>query len=256
MPIDSVSSASPSAAQRSNSARSARMRPPLRLEAAAPAPGSPSGRAGAGAAAPRPRARARATSAGATPLLRRLAADVDLQAHLRAARSAGRPLRAQPLGDLQAIDRVDPVEVLGDDAASCCSAAGRSGATRAARAGRRSAAIFSTRFLHVVLAEAALAGGVRLAHRVGAEGLAHGEQRDAFHGASGGRHKRLQCASCTWASLSAIIAIHAPRSRAGARLAARSRHHFRDEPWTLPNCWRSRSRTRPPTCTCRPACRR
>jgi len=40
--------------------------------------------------------------------------------------------------------------------------------------------------LDVVLAEAVLARGVRFGDRVDAEGLAHGEQRDALHGASGG----------------------------------------------------------------------
>ena len=42
------------------------------------------------------------------------------------------------------------------------------------------------RLLHIVLAEAALAGGMRGGNRFDAEGLAHGEQRDALHGASGG----------------------------------------------------------------------
>ena len=59
----------------------------------------------------------------------------------------------------------------------------------------------------------------------------------------------------TWASLSAIIALWPRQGAPAVPLAGSIRHSLHEEPWTSPNCWRSRSRTRPPTCTCRPACR-
>jgi len=47
--------------------------------------------------------------------LRRLAADVHLQQDVQRSQ-AGRPLLGQALRDLQPVDRLDPIELLGDDA--------------------------------------------------------------------------------------------------------------------------------------------
>ncbi len=187
MPIDSVSSARPSPRELIEE----KAQGPER--AAAALPSSPSATPSGIAIRPRrPRPRQRRDRVGdGTELgrceaaLRRLAADVDLQAH-RERRQAGRPLRAQPLGDLQAIDRVDPVEGRCDDPRLVA-------LQRADQVPLwtwlepRQRRDLLRRFLHVVLAEEALARGVRLGDRLDAEGLAHREQRDALHGASGGR---------------------------------------------------------------------
>ena len=87
-----------------------------RRRAARPGPpwvrGWPSARAGAGSAGSRPPPPGPAAPRGAAGLAR-LAADVHLQADVQR-REAGRALRREAFGDLQAVHRVHPVEVLGD----------------------------------------------------------------------------------------------------------------------------------------------
>ena len=256
MPIDSVSSAQAVALQRLEQLAQGAVRPALRLEVAGGLGNrhQAAQRAAAASAATARRQRRR-PRAGASAALARLAADVDLQADLQR-RQRRRPLRAQPLGELQPVDRVHPVEVLGDDAASCCSAAGRSGATRSAPRRSASASDLLQRFLHVVLAEAALArrNGPR-APRRGRRSCSR-EQRDAFHGAPGAGASACNALVHTGASLSAIIAIIVATAARAATPVAAPEAPLPDDPWTSPNCWRSRSRTRRPTCTSRPACRR
>jgi hypothetical protein len=112
--------------------------------------------------------------------LAELAADVDLQTHLQGRQPIGAQCR-QPLGDLQSIDRVHPVEAFGDDPGLV--ALQRSDQVPldlAAQIGQRFH-LFEG-FLHVVLAERALPGRVRVAHRLWAESLCHSQQRDALHG--------------------------------------------------------------------------
>ena len=76
-----------------------------------------------------PRAPARAASSGGDAALRRLAADVDLHAHVE--RAAARPAAA-PTGGRRSCSRSTPCTQSNRAArrASCCSAAGRSGAIR------------------------------------------------------------------------------------------------------------------------------
>ena len=225
MPIDSVSSGRPSALQRLEQLAQGPVRPALRLEVARPARESPSGRAGAAAAAPRPRGAVAATSRGARPLFDRLAADVDLQADVER-RQRRRPLRAQPLGELEPVDRVHPVEVARRRRASCCSAAARSGATRSARAGRRAQ-------------RSSRRPPARSSRRSGSR-----PRRCAARTASGpkvllttsnvtlctGRPapaQALAMRSCTRASLSAIIALLLRRAGAPQASCRRARRHFR-----------------------------
>ena len=113
------------------------------------------------AAQPQPRQRgdrraSASASAGAHAALGRLAADVDLRRRPSSGGSSGGRARGEPLGRSSARSTLShPVEALGGDAPSCCSAAGRSGATRRRR-GRASASILASAFLDVVLAERAL----------------------------------------------------------------------------------------------------
>ena len=185
MPIDSVSSGRPVArsaleqlAQRADAARAA---PRVRRRARE----SPSGRAARSRGSAATALRQRQRVVGRDAALGRLAADVDLQADLQrrqrrraAARSGAR--RSSGGRRCTQSKRSATTRVL-----LLCSGPIRCHSSRRAQVGERGDLL--ERFLHVVLAEAALAGGVRLAHRVGAEGLAHREQRDALHGASGGR---------------------------------------------------------------------
>ena len=150
MPIDKVSSARPCARSASSSSRSARC------------------------------GRRCADVLGPQAALAGLAADVHLQADLQG-RQFGRALRREPLGDLQTLDAVHPVEGSRDLARLV-------GLQRAdqvpldARAQIGQRPHLGERLLHVVLAEGALPGVVRLAQRGRVEGLADGEQRDTFHG--------------------------------------------------------------------------
>jgi Lrp/AsnC family leucine-responsive transcriptional regulator len=106
-----------------------------------------------------------------------LAADVDLQAQLQR-RQPGRALFGQALRDLQPVDRLHPVEGLGHRARLVAlQRADQVPLQLRAQVGQ--GLDLGQRLLHVVLAEGALPGGMRLAHRLGAEGLADGQQRDA-----------------------------------------------------------------------------
>ena len=75
------------------------------------------------------RASAERLARAATPLLRRLAAHVDLHADIER-RPAGAARSRQPLGDLARGRRSRPSRSMPPRRAPCCSAAGRSGATR------------------------------------------------------------------------------------------------------------------------------
>ena len=255
MPIDSVSSARPSRAQRVEQLAQRAVRPraaPSRSRR--PARGSPSGRAAAGAAARRPRARRRRPRAGATPLLLASPLTLTCRQTCSGARPAGRCALSRS-AIFRRSTRVHPVEVLGDDARLVALQRADQVPFEPRRAGRR--ARRSSRRLPARSSRRSGAGRRRAprAIAVGAEGLAHGEQRDALHGASGGRTSACNAR----VHLGELVCDHcvlAPRSAPALRLAGALRHPLPEEPWTSPNCWRSRSRTRRPTCTCRPACRR
>ncbi len=78
-------------------------------------------------------------------------------------------------------------------------------------------------------------------HRRGREGLAHGQQRDAVHGPAG------------------ALACQADAAADRVEIADNARHNepsLTRRPWKSPNCWPSRSRTRPPTSICLRASRR
>jgi hypothetical protein len=87
-------------------------------------------------------------------------------------------LPGQALGDLQAVDGVGPVEVLGDQAGLV--ALDRADAVPLQRQVGQQRHLLH-RLLDVVLPERRLPHGVRLAHRLGAEGLGHRQQRDFVH---------------------------------------------------------------------------
>ena len=254
MPIDSVSSARPSPRSASNSARSAR----CGARCASKSAGRLGNRHQAAQAQPRQRGDGARDVGDLAPARAPLLLASPLMLTCRQTGSGGR------LAGRCALSRSAIFSRSTECTQSKCSATTRvlllcSGPIRChSSAARRSASasILASAFLHVVLAEAALAGGVRLAHRVGAEGLAHREQRDALHGASGGRHSACNARVHTGRACLRSLRL-ALRLRAAPRLLPpRSEHALPEEPWTSPNCWRSRSRTRPPTCTCRPACRR
>ena len=256
MPIDSVSSARPSRAQLVEQRAQRAMRRALRRR-------SPSAGSGIAisprSAQPRQRARPRAPAParrrGATPLLLASPLDVDLQAHLQrrqlppaAARpgarrsSAGRP--SAPSRNARRRRRV----------LLLCSGPMQMPLEPARRSA--SAAIFSTAFLHVVLAEAR-AGRPRAprAPRRRRRSCDTASKRDAFARGARAPHRRVRCARAPCASLSAIIVTNAS-TYLRCDAAPRHERQLPEDSWTSPNCWRSRSRTRPPTCTCRPACRR
>ena len=131
MPIDSVSSAEAAGVAAHPTARAGTGAARAGLRSRPPAPESTSARATSSAAArPRP-APTPAIRPAATPLL--LASPLMLTCrHTCSGGRSGRPLLGQALRDLQPVDRVHPVEVAPPPRASCCSAAGRSGATRVA----------------------------------------------------------------------------------------------------------------------------
>ena len=113
MPIDSVSSSKPSRRSASNSRAQGAMRRPLRLEIAGRLGQAPSGRARPGAASAATARAAAATSAGAKPDL--LASPLMLTCRqTESGARCGRPLRAQALGGADPVDRVHPIEMLGD----------------------------------------------------------------------------------------------------------------------------------------------
>ena len=114
MPIDSVSSCEALLADRLEQAAQRAMRHPLRLEAV----GGLRDRHQPAQAEPRQlrdRGGERRRVGRRHAALSRLAADVDLNAHLQR-RQVRRPLLGEALGDLQPIDRMDPVEMLGGEA--------------------------------------------------------------------------------------------------------------------------------------------
>ena len=255
MPIDSVSSARPSRAQRVEAARAARGAARAAPRSRRPARGSPSGRAAAAAAARPRRAPTPATSAGATPLL--LASPLMLTC--RQTCSGGRCAGRCSLSRWAIFRRSTECTQSNCSATTrvllLCSGPIRCHSSRGAQVGQRGDLLERLPARSSRRSGAAPAA-MRLAHRVGAEGLAHRQQRDALHGASGGRAG----AGDARVHLLELVCDHrhnAPRVSRRRRVApARSRHPLPEDPWTSPNCWRSRSRTRPPTCTCRPACRR
>ena len=154
MPIDSVSTASP---RRGSRVEAIAQRAELRA-----LPRGVGGRLGDAhdAAQPQPRqrrdrARERQRLRRRDAALRRLAADVDLDADVeRRQRRRGRAADSARR-DLRPVDGLHPVEALRRRASPCCSAAGRSGATRCP-ARSASALDLGDRLLHVVLAERAL----------------------------------------------------------------------------------------------------
>ncbi len=109
-------------------------------------------------------------------MLAGLPADVDFQADLQW-RQGGGALGGQPLGDLQPVDAVHPVEVLGHRARLVALQGpdevpgDRFGAVAQVGQG----AGLGGAFLHVVLAEQALPGGMGGAYGVGVEGLGNGQ---------------------------------------------------------------------------------
>ena len=117
-----------------------------------------------------------------------LTADVDLQAQLKR-RQAGRALLAQALGDLQAIDGVDPVKGCGHGTGLVALQRPDQVPLEAlAQIGQRGDLV--ERFLHVVLTEASLPRIEGGPHGLGRERFAHRQQRDAFHGPVGERTGR------------------------------------------------------------------
>lgn len=115
--------------------------------------------------------------------LRRLAADVHLHADVQRRQVRG-ALLGQALRDLQPVDRMHPVEALGDGARLVrLQRADEMPLELGAQVGERADLV--DRFLHVVLAECALAGRVCGAHRVGGKRLRHREQRDRAGRAAG-----------------------------------------------------------------------
>jgi hypothetical protein len=123
---------------------------------------------------------------------------------------------------------------------------------QAARAAAASAVDLLQRLLHVVLAEVARCPArSRLAHGLGALGLAHRQQRDRFRRVTPGHaHRPLSMRPFTACSR-VLDARHNARSyrlERSLRSAHPHGHH--------PTAGLRRSRTRPPTCTCRRVCRR
>src|SRR5690606_21857726 len=216
-----------------------------------------------------------------------LAGHVDLQAQVQRRQPAG-PLLGQPAGDFLAVDRMDPVEVLGDRARLV-------GLDRAdevplerfalgplerfAPGGWRRPPVAACgnlvqRLLHVVLAERTLSEGREFEDARRREGLADRGQAD--------RAGRRACGLAGFADpaqdllvvlAQRVIVVHRGNCRfaraglpgdsgfpkiAGMTAAPRPAAPRPNEEvrWTLPNCWPLRSRTRPPTCTCRRAFRR
>ncbi len=224
MPIDSVSSARPSAAQRLEQRRAGRdAGARCAVEVAGRPRGSPSGRAGAAAAAPRPRAPARGTSRRRQAALARLAADVDLQADRQ--RRAGRAGRcalsrsaifsrstvwtqSKRLGDdarLVALQRADQVPLearrAGRPARRSCRAPPARSSRRSGAARRRAPrAIASTPKVLLTASNVTLCTGRPAAAQA------------------------LAMRACTWASLSAIIASWRREVAPAAPLAGPIRH--------------------------------
>ena len=119
-----------------------------------------------------------------------------------------------------------------------------------------SAAILSSAFLHVVLAEARWPGGERFAHRRRRpKVLLTASNVTLCTGRPAAAQARAMRVVHLWQACLRSLR-HSPQMARRRASAAPPVRPLPEDPWTSPNCWRFRSRTRPPTCTCRPACRR
>jgi hypothetical protein len=188
---------------------------------------------------------------GRDPLFERLAAHVDLHARLER-REGRRALLRQTLGDLQPVDRVDPVEALRDRA-------------RLVALDRRDEMPdegevpqplhLCQGFLHLVFAEVALSGGVRRAEALGGKRLADGHENYVTGVAPGRRARR--CDAGLYGLQALFDCVHNAPDYAGAPKGWPLKLPHRTKSiWTFPNSSPSSSRTKPPTCTCPPGSRR
>ncbi|MCY1415482.1 hypothetical protein D9M71_309660 [compost metagenome] len=110
-------------------------------------------------------------------------ADVDLNADIQG-RQIGRTLFGQALCDFQTIHGMHPVEVLGDST----SLVRLNGADEVPDQGQVGQfELLAQRFLKVVLAKVAQAGGVGFTQVLSGFGLAHSQQLDAVFGAVRGK---------------------------------------------------------------------
>ena len=125
--------------------------------------------------------------------------------------------------------------------------------------------------LHVVFAEFPLAERVDRPHGLGRERLADGDKPHAFGVAPAGsrragnprahvlprllvvEHNRMTLACGRRFGTRIACPMSSSSAESGAPGIA---DRTRDYRWTSPNFWHSQSRTRRPTCTCRPGCRR
>jgi hypothetical protein len=174
IPIDSSSTSSPAA--RAASRQRASVANCARCTATS------SGRLGDAheAAQPKPRqrrdlARQRHRVAGRSAAFRRLAADVDLHEHLERL-AVGRPRGGQPLGDLQAVDRLDRVEHGRRLRRLVALQRPDQPPFDAGQVAERR--LLGRRLLHVVLAERPLAQAPGVKDALGRLGLGHGQQPD------------------------------------------------------------------------------
>ena len=240
MPIESVSSARPSALSASHRARRRAKR-----RAAAPShfalPGSPSGRAASGSATPRPGAPAPAIPrAGAA--LAGFAADVHLQADIQRRQSGGRCsdsrwaiFRRSTVCTQAKLAAIGRVLLLWIGPMKC-----HSRGDQVARAPRRD--LFE-RFLQIVFAEGALARSHGFEHSFRREGLRYGQQLDARSWPARGPAAAAIVAStaCKLAAIVDIIIFY--RKYSGGRTAnckPRAGLTVQDYKWTSPNCSLSR----------------
>ena len=232
-------------------ARSGALRAPCRSSAR----GSPSARAAAAAAAAPLRAPALGASPAATPLL--VASPLTLTCMQHLERRAGRRAlrRREPLGDLQPVDRRAPSRSARATARVLLLCSGPM-KCQSTSAGRRALLDLGERLLHVVLAEVALTGGMRLADVVGGKGLGDGDQRTMSRGSRPAARARrgdarlhgLQAAFDRGHNRFTGIALSAARSFGSRTLPtqdAKYNGHLRAARLR-------RSRTRPPTCTSPP----
>src|SRR5690606_7806105 len=162
-------------------------------------------------------------------------------------------LLGQALGDLQAVHRVHPGEVLGDGP-GLVRLDGPDEVPDQVQVGQLG--LLGQGFLQVVLAEVALAGGMCLAYGLRRLGLAHGEQTDCLRIALRG----LRRLTDTAANLCNILCYRGHYLRSLARPSGSAAFYPLaldwGVPWILPSCSPSAPSRARRTCTSRRACRR
>jgi hypothetical protein len=155
--------------------------------------------------------------------------------------AGGRALLAQALRDFQAVHRMHPVKVLGHQPGLV--ALDRADAVPLQRQGGWRSA-FCPPLPGCSFHQSGLAR-----HRMGHAPLR--DQRSWTPPAA----PRCRVAPCS-AGRRLHARAHALEIVGNHRHNGRERNKRARDPWTLPNCWPSASRTRHPICTCRPGCHR